>query len=417
MPEILPSAQPEPAPSRGSQTAPVRAAPQRLPQRLRGRLTALGLVGALMVALPLVQVLRYQSAELQTLAGDRAGLDPVLLAVEVQRGLLAHAELAAEVLRGHQALEPQRKTRQRMVDERVQALGGTLAVGPWERAAHESVALSDDWSLLSRQVLERSVNDIESDQAHRLLVEEALQVIDLVGDSSAPRADRGSDMAPPAASTARALPRLAWQLARLTEPATVAGTAADFARELAAAEADVARTLGVLNTALARDDQPHRELADASASAGAAADRYLMRLRSLGPRDAETRAVGAAAVQAQFALFGRAHAKASALLDEQLAAARQLRRVLLGAMAALALVALALALQLARVLRALAPAAALSPPAPDEPPPAGTGRPGSREEAGRLLQRLREGDERHAADRRRRGGHREAQPTLPPEGD
>jgi hypothetical protein len=355
---------------------------------LRRRLAALGVVGALMVALPLVQVLRFQNAEVQSLLGERAGLDPVAHAVEVQRGLLAHADLAAEVLRGQSALEPQRLQRQGEVDGRVAALSMALLTGQWERAVQESDALRDDWMLLARQVQARSLQASESDQAHRLLMEQTLQVIDLVGDSALPHAERDSDRALPAAATARALPRLAWQLARLSSPA--AGSNADSTRrDIADAEADLARTLGRLNTALARNEAGHSELADASAKAGALADRYLRQLRSLGSRHAETRSAGAAAVRAQFALFRHAHEVAAAALDRQLAAAERQRSQLLAALAAMSVLALGLVVQVLRLLRRID----AGHPSPPGLPYEHSARPAaSRVAAGHLMQRLREGE-------------------------
>jgi hypothetical protein len=382
---------------------------------LRRRLAALGVVGALMVALPLVQVLRFQNAEVQSLLGERAGLDPVARAVEVQRGLLAHADLAADVLRGQTALEPQRLQRQGEVDGRVAALSMALLTGQWERAVQESDALRDDWMLLARQVAARSLDAGESDQAHRLLMEQTLQVIDLVGDSALPHAERGVDRLLPAAATARALPRLAWQLARLSMPG--AGNDADSARrDVADAEADLARTLGRLNTALARNEAGHSDLAGASAKAGALADRYIRQLRSLGSRHAETRAAGAAAVRAQFALFRHAHEVAAAALDMQLATAERQRNQLLAALAALGLLALGLAAQVLRLLRNFDTPQAPTPlAAPYEP----TQRPAaSREAAGRVLQRLRDGDSPAASllpGAARSVPQRAGESTLPPE--
>ncbi|MDP1901798.1 MAG: hypothetical protein Q8K96_15285 [Rubrivivax sp.] len=181
----------------------------------RHKLTALGVVGALIVALPLVQVLRYQNAELRAVLSERAAVDPVARAVAVQRGLLAHRDVAAQVLRGHQALEPERRLRQGEVDDRLASLSLALASGHWESALQEAKALYEDWSRLSRQVLARGVNATESDQAHRLLVEQTLQVIDLVAVALAP--DGSGAPGGPASRAALALPSLTWRIAALTD--------------------------------------------------------------------------------------------------------------------------------------------------------------------------------------------------------
>lgn len=159
---------------------PEQAQPARQPPRARRRLAALSLVGALMVALPLGQVLRYQNNELHALEQQRAGLDPMTRAVDVQRSLLLHRDVAGRVLRGRATLEDERRVRQGEVDDTVAALALALVGGGWELAMRESDALREDWSLLARRLLERSLNASQSDQAHRLLVEQSLQVMDLL---------------------------------------------------------------------------------------------------------------------------------------------------------------------------------------------------------------------------------------------
>jgi len=83
------------------------------PPTPRYKLAALSIVGAAMVALPLAQVLRYQDTELQAALAEQAGLEPVKRAVAVQQGLLAHRDVAGQVLRGQVALETERRARQR----------------------------------------------------------------------------------------------------------------------------------------------------------------------------------------------------------------------------------------------------------------------------------------------------------------
>jgi hypothetical protein len=373
------------------------APPARLRQRVGRRLAALGLVGGLMVALPLVQVLRYQNAELRSLAAARAGLDPVGRAVELQRGLLAHRDMANLVLIGRSSFEPERRVRQGEVDDRANALAVALVSGQWERAVQESDALREDWSLLSRQVQARAVNASESEQAHRLLIEQTLQVMDLVADASTPQ-QAGGDSLQPTLAAAHTLPRLAWQMALL-----LGDTPTDIRRwrELAGTEAGIARALGSLDRALER--RPSAALALAAANAGAAANGFFGQLRD--PAEADLRASLATALRTQFELVQKVHEDALQRLDAQMAATRDQRSALLGLTVALGALALAL---LASLLRRTQP----PPPAPTQaatsagsataaPPP---------DETQRLLQRLREGDERSA-----RQARNETRPTMPGE--
>ena len=397
-------------------TAPLPApALEGLPRRLRGRLAALSVLGALVVALPLGQVLRYQSAEMELLAAQREGLNPVTRAVDVQRGLLAHRDTTAEVLGGDQRMEPERRVRQAEVDERLAYLAVALTTGPWDRAVRESDALRDDWLLLSRDLMAGRVEAAESEQAHRLLVEQTLQVLDLLADASTPRAQRqGGDGTAMAWSAALALPRLLAQVAALPVTATAGDTLAS-GRELIAAEARLARTLGSLNTALERP-QTHpapgaAALAEAGARAGAAADQYFQRLRTPSTGSTDLRQAANAALQAQFALFDGVAAATRHGIDERLAEIAQRRRLLLAALGVLSLSCLLLVLQLARGLRAL--------DRPPVPPPATPSPTSDRMQAQRLMQRLRQGEDDNTPGRQ--GADAEAapaaapQPTLPPE--
>lgn len=363
---------------------------QRPPQSVGKRLAALSLVGAMMVALPLVQLLRYQSSEAESLAAARAGLDPVARAVDVQRGLLAHRDAAAMVLDGREGFEPERKLRQGEVDERLTTLGTALASGPWQRASGEAAALRDDWSSLARQFAGHSVIASESEQAHRLLIEQTLQVIDLVADVGAPHAAASVEYLQPTLAVAHALPRLAWQLEQLSQQAAVPADDGVRQRDLATAEAGLARTLGMLNAALIV--QPRPALADAGAAAGAAADRYFHLLRTpkgsaLGDQHSELRHAAAAARHAQFALFNQAQSDAADQLSAKGDAVQIRSGRLIVAMFTLGVMALLLAAFTWRSLNLLVAQAQAA---------RGTGDADAqqaslpRQHAGELLERLRE---------------------------
>jgi hypothetical protein len=139
----------------------------------------LGAAGAALVLLPLGQVLRYQSADLTALAAERAALDPMAQVVGVQRGVLAHRDTADRVLRGRHALESERRERQGELDQRLRQLQDTLATGWWLRALQESQSLGADWRQLARQVALRQINANTSLNGHQLLMEQAIQVLDL----------------------------------------------------------------------------------------------------------------------------------------------------------------------------------------------------------------------------------------------
>ena len=254
-----------PAPLSAPLPDPVDA---RLRRRVRARLAALSLLGAAMVAIPLGVVLRYQDAELQTLAARRAGLEPMARAVEVQRSLLVHRDVAATVLRGALALEGERRVRQGEVDDRLTALAVTLVGGPWDRAVRESDALREDWSMLARRLLApRGMSVDDSNRAHRLLVEQTLQVVDLLDLAAAPRSGSDTSLAS-AWDTLRLLPRQAARAAD-AQPAN-AQPAEAWQAQLAGFDASLLATQMALDAALAHNAQSQRLLLAAMAALAAA---------------------------------------------------------------------------------------------------------------------------------------------------
>lgn len=166
------------------------------PRRLRLKFAALGAIGAAMVLLPLSQVLRYQGAEIQALVAERATLDPLAQALAVQRGLLGHRDVSERVLRGRLQLEDERRLRKAQVDESLWALQATLSAGFWVKALGESVVLTQDWRELAGRIALRQLPAAESHASHQLLLEQAVQVMDLVS-AAAPAGTRaqGSQLA------------------------------------------------------------------------------------------------------------------------------------------------------------------------------------------------------------------------------
>jgi hypothetical protein len=119
-------------------------------------------------------------------------LDPVGQAVMLQRGLLAHQPAARRVLRGESAVEPERAAHARAVDQRIATLAGALRTGHLGLALEESHALQADWHALVQAITARTIDADGSDAAHRLLVEQTLQVIDFVAAATAAPANDGA---------------------------------------------------------------------------------------------------------------------------------------------------------------------------------------------------------------------------------
>ncbi len=169
----MPAAPPRPEPA----TPPVVPRPRR---RGRLRVALLGLFGALALALPLSQVLQLQGQALLEHRAERIQLDPLADAMAVHRGLSAHDEVATRVLRGRRALEPERRERAAAVDSQLDALQHTLQALDAPPARREAAVMQADWQRLAGEVALRRIEAAASQRGHRLLKEQALQVLDLV---------------------------------------------------------------------------------------------------------------------------------------------------------------------------------------------------------------------------------------------
>ena len=156
------------------------------PPRLRFKFALLGAIGAAMILLPLGQVLHYQNADIEALVAERATLDPLTQTVTLQRHLLGHRDVADRVLRGRKQLEDEQRLRQADVDAALWTLRGTLSSGYWLRALNESSHLTADWRNLARRVALRQISAQENQDSHQLLIEQAVQIMDLVGALASP---------------------------------------------------------------------------------------------------------------------------------------------------------------------------------------------------------------------------------------
>lgn len=365
--------------------------------RLQVKFVALSAVGAALVLVPLTGVLRYQGEALRAARDERASLDPMGHVVALQRALLAHGALAAQVLRGQAKVEGLRRQRAGDVNHHLGALNQTLSALAWQRPLEESQALAEDWWPLVRAVDARRISPAASDLAHRLRVEQSLQVMDLLTVAWAPAAD------PDAAAlrnAAAGLPRLALQWAP--------GTPGDAGATLALLHQ--ARLLAALAaTPLAQGDS---ELAR-STLAAQQATQHLLALLQVPAGDAKTEAGGPFndAHQAALQAVATAHTVVwqhrMRAVQGRVAQHEQARTLTLATLAALLLSGLWLLQRLRRTAPGMVDKHNLAGTAvPASVPGAESG-----PEAGRLLQRLRDAD---SAGTRRHLHGQDAQPTLPP---
>jgi hypothetical protein len=369
---------------------------------LRHQVAALGVLGIVAGALPLAQLLRYQADEIDQIVAQQAALDPLLQTVTVQRGLLGHRDLAGAVLRGRSDLDAQRGAAALEVDARMQRLDAALSLRGDTRAIDEGAALRRDWDSLAGRIVARAVDATRSDQEHRLLVEQALLITDLL--------TLHARLADPAAralahALGRDLPALQQDLARLSDALPAERQAA--ASRIARAHARLAEAAGTAAQA-ARGT--------AATEAARALRQALAHARAQVPAAAVQAPVAAHAVLAatHAALPGLAAQALGSQLDSRAAAVQRQR----------ALAVLALLLWIAAGGAALRQGLSRSgvgqgDGAPSSPAP-GARAPASREAAGQLLQRLRQpapGETGVAGQRDASPAPQDAGAALPPRAD
>lgn len=234
--------------------------------KLRHKLAALGVVGMALCVLPLLQLLRWHSLELQWVLNETEQVQPAVLAVQLQRALVQHQGSAARLLRGQTEADAQRRQEQAQVDAQLLTLAHRLEPGGLLPAKIELQAMRRDWPVLVQRIVQGRCSVPESDHGHRLLIEQTLQIIDTV-----------SAGLPAAPSTALAALRQPWLQTLPAQWRTLAGQApgtptdpaarAAHAQALQAWAAQVDETLAQWQQAQARQQTWHegqRLLAGAS---------------------------------------------------------------------------------------------------------------------------------------------------------
>lgn len=173
--------------------------------KLRHKLAAFGVVGVALCLLPLWQLWNWHGLELQLAAQDAKAAEPGLLVVQTQRALLQHQLASARVLQRDERAEPLRREQQALVDARLLQLEQALAPGGMLPATIEVQAMRRDWPPLVQRIVQARCSVQESDHGHRLLQEQALQIIDIV--SAALPAPRDPVLAQAQQSLFQSLPR------------------------------------------------------------------------------------------------------------------------------------------------------------------------------------------------------------------
>ena len=148
------------------------------------KFAVLGAIALVMCAVPLSKVVIQKNADIAVTLAEDAGLDPMRVAIALQKQIQSHRNLSSRVLGGDAAADGERKARQAEVNTQIAALDKLLVQMSFSKASDELKGLKTDWDKLSKQIEARAIKARESFEAHTTLVEQNLLVMDLVADAS-----------------------------------------------------------------------------------------------------------------------------------------------------------------------------------------------------------------------------------------
>jgi methyl-accepting chemotaxis protein len=326
------------------------------------KFTILGALAATICAIPLFQVVQYKQAELAVAHAEEAGLGPVRTLVALQKSLQAHRGLAAMVLSGNATVDAERRARQSDVNTQLAALNQQLNSLGYAKATEPAKALKSGWDELSRKVDSRSISPKDSFEAHGVLVEQNIAMIEMVADASGLSLDPVAESYFVMTAVVDHLPRLteAIEVLRLTGNEALAGkdlaptTRARLIHQSHGMHLLQGRAIGQLAKAGEIDPRVARALEPTSKPAEKAADELHETAEAVAASgDATIDAAGyaklaAEASGAQFKAHEAATANLETLLDERIAATTRQRNGLLATMGALFALAAMLAFAVVR---------------------------------------------------------------------
>lgn len=151
--------------------------------RLVHKLVLLGLMAALLVAVPLTAYVRGALSGLTAIEAERRGLAPSQALLEVVRLAQIHRGMTATVLGGKADAETQRQARAAEVQQAVQRFEAQLAGGVDNaRIRSDWRAIAGQWQSLSQAVDARGVTGPESFARHTAMITGLIELNDRVAD-------------------------------------------------------------------------------------------------------------------------------------------------------------------------------------------------------------------------------------------
>jgi methyl-accepting chemotaxis protein len=326
------------------------------------KFAALGVIGAIMTALPTYHVIKARNGEIAVAKSEGAGINPVRSAIALQRSLQAHRGYSGIVLSGNAASEGDRKVRANEVAAELATLNKQLVDLAYTLPVDSAKSLKVNWERLQQQVDSRSITPAESYAAHVAMVQASITLIDQVADASGLSLDPVSETYYLMTAMVDHVPRLAEVLAMtrglgsqlLSSKEITSSDRARLSLFTEQAQYLLSRGTAQIDKAIGIDPALKPQVA-AMATAAAESDRFfkLVEKELLSGTKPTLNAqdyfrAGTQAVDAQYKLFDETAIALETKLLDRVAATQEARNLLLALLGGLGLISVGLGFAISR---------------------------------------------------------------------
>ena len=330
--------------------------------KLWQKFAVLGVLGAVMTAVPTWNVLQARNGEIAVALAEDAGLDPLRQGFALHSAIELHRVQAQAAIGGDAAADTARRAAAADVAKKFDALGAELDKQGFKDGAAASKAMRGAWDKLQQQLDAKALDMDKMLAGHAALATEHFAVLDQVADASGLSLDPVAETYFLMTAMVDHLPRLAEEVSELGAYGAAHMGSKELSLDVRARMAMASHQIHYLqsraetqvNKALALAPNLKTALAEPLALAAKHSDALHELAEEMSEQGkplrtaAEFRQMGKQATEAQFKVMAQSAQAMEALLHERVKASESDRTLLLAELIGLALVALGLGLAITR---------------------------------------------------------------------
>ena len=331
--------------------------------KLWQKFASIGVISAVMCAVPLSKVVQYKNSELGVAISEKTGRDSAIsTGIELQKQLQAHRGLSSLVLNGNVSADSDRRARLADVSAQIALLDTQLATHGYSAAAKLASEIKADWDKVVQRIDGRELSAKESFAAHSEIVQKNLLLLDKVADASGLSLDPVAETYYLMTAVVDHLPRMAEAVAQTRGQGLTLLSAKEISaidrlalrERLDQAKYFRDRGLAQIDKALVTDPSMKATLTSISAAVDAAerfvsiTDKEILNNARPTMSASEYYKVGTEALEVQYKLINDASAALDNALVARISDTAEARNLLLAAVGAIALFAFLLDLVITR---------------------------------------------------------------------